>query len=144
MAGAKRRRNARRSPPNKRRKGKARASETVSEDSVDKATTIPTDVTAASSDAESDAERGRERTVACDPGSEDFNERSQTRTELLARIKGILNKDVPPTLWACCQLADISCLEKLVRAEPQLLDLVIRTIERGLDYVPSLCKLLID
>jgi hypothetical protein len=32
----------------------------------------------------------------------------------------------------------------LIRIEPQTLDLVIRTIERGLDSVPGLCKLLID
>jgi hypothetical protein len=138
MAGAKRRRNTRRSPPNKRRKGNARASKSVSEDPVDKATTILTDLTAASSDAE----RGRERTVAYDPGSEDFNERSQIRTELLTRINSILKTDVPPTFWACCQLADISCLEKLI-LNPQL-DLAFRTIEGGLDSVPSLCKLLID
>ena len=134
-----RQRNTRRSPPNKRRKGNGRASKSVSEDPVDKATTIPTDLTAASS---SDAERGRGRTVAYDPGSEDFNERSQTRTKLLTQINAILNRDVSPTLWACCQLADISCLEKLI-LNPQL-DLAFRTIEGGLDSVPSLCKLLID
>jgi hypothetical protein len=138
MERAKRGRKACPSPPNKRRKGKA-ASETVSESPVDEETKITTDLIAPSPDTEG----GRERTVVHD-SSEDFNERSQTRTKLLTQINAILNRDVSPTLWACCQLADISCLEKLIRIEPQTLDLVIRTIGRGLDSVPGLCKLLID
>jgi hypothetical protein len=79
--------------------------------------------------------------------SEDFNERSQTRTKLLTQIKSLLNRDVPPTLWACYQLADINCLEGLVclaKAEPHRLNAFVRTLEMGLNSLPMLCKLLID
>ena len=50
-----------------------------------------------------------------DSTSEDYNMRSQERTELLKIIKRCLNgQDVYPAFWACCQVADLSHLKQLL------------------------------
>jgi hypothetical protein len=103
------------SPPNKRRrKGKDRTSETVFEDSVDEAMpSSPLIVIAgpATAPPASGAKRGQKRKVTDDSDSEDFNVRSQARTELLTKLKGRLNRGVSPAFWACCQLADMNSLK---------------------------------
>jgi hypothetical protein len=101
MAVAKRSRGKNARPSKPKKKKQKVASTTVSEVLVDKATTASTGFSTA---PPSDSERG-EQTVAYDP-AEDFNERSNIRTELLTRISAIHNRDVPRTLWACCQVAD--------------------------------------
>jgi hypothetical protein len=80
MAKRSRGKNARPSKP-KKKKQKV-ASPAVSEVLVDKAATASTGL---STTPPSDNERGEEQTVAYDP-AEDFNERSNVRTELLTRI----------------------------------------------------------
>jgi hypothetical protein len=44
--------------------------------------------------------------------NEDYNTRSPERTELLTKIKGVINDaPVSPALWACCQLGDMNRLQ---------------------------------
>jgi hypothetical protein len=46
--------------------------------------------------------------------SEDYNVRSQERTELLRVIKSqFKDQDFCPAFWACCQVADLSILKRL-------------------------------
>jgi hypothetical protein len=69
----------------------------------------------------------------------------QTHTKLLTQIKSLFNRDVPPTLWACYQLADINCLEDLVcAAKAHTINAFVRLLEKSLNSLPMLCKLLID
>jgi hypothetical protein len=59
------------------------------------------------------------------PSSEDYNKRILERTELLTRLKSLLeHSDVSPAFWACCQLADMKRLESLVRIAKENDDLV--------------------
>jgi hypothetical protein len=57
--------------------------------------------------------------------SEDYNKRIPERTELLTRLRCLLeHADVSPAFWACCQLADMERLESLVRVAKENDDLV--------------------
>jgi hypothetical protein len=48
--------------------------------------------------------------------NEDYNIRSPERTKLLTKIKGAINNaPVSPALWACCQLADMDCLQDVAK-----------------------------
>jgi hypothetical protein len=76
--------------------------------------------------------------VADDIDSEDFNKRSQSRADLLAKLKGLLNQDVSPAFWACCQLADINRLKVLAESDPDM----VLVNEDTLEYVPRLCEFL--
>lgn len=59
------------------------------------------------------------------PSSEDYNKRIVERTELLTRLRSLLeHADVSPAFWACCQLADMKRLESLVRVAKENDDLV--------------------
>jgi hypothetical protein len=59
------------------------------------------------------------------PSSEDYNKRILERTELLTRLKSLLeHADVSPAFWACCQLADMKRLESLVSVAKENNDLV--------------------
>lgn len=77
-----------------------------------------------------------------DIDTEIWNERSETRTKVLRRLKAVikdrLNHDtVPVTFWAFCQVADISKLEELIeRAEST----------RGTEYLkePLLYKIILS
>jgi hypothetical protein len=54
--------------------------------------------------------------------NEDYNIRSPQRTELLTKIKGIIdNAPVSPALWACCQLADMNCLQDIAGSSRRLI-----------------------
>lgn len=59
------------------------------------------------------------------PSSKDYNKRTLERTELLTRLRSLLeHADVSPAFWACCQLADMKRLESLVRVAKENDDLV--------------------
>jgi len=48
--------------------------------------------------------------------SEDYNERTPERTELLTRLKSFLGGvEVPSTFWAGCQIGDTKRLERLIQ-----------------------------
>jgi hypothetical protein len=71
--------------------------------------------------------------------NEDCNIRSSERTQLLTQIKGILNNaPVSPTFWACCQLADMNCLQELATTNRKM----ILLIEKPLCTLPMQCELL--
>ncbi|KIX05160.1 uncharacterized protein Z518_06032 [Rhinocladiella mackenziei CBS 650.93] len=54
------------------------------------------------------------RTDSVDFSNEDYNIRSPERTQLLTKIKeAISGANVSPAFWACCQLADMNCLQKV-------------------------------
>jgi hypothetical protein len=86
--------------------------------------------------------RGRKAKAAAAPvvvNSEDYNIRSPERTQLLTRIKGIIdNALVSPAFWACCQLADIDCLQELTEWKES----AILFTEKQLCALPMQCELL--
>jgi hypothetical protein len=135
------------SPPNKRRrKGEAMTGQTVFEDSVDEAmpSSPPIVIAGTAGPATappSGADRGQDHEVADDFNPEDFNIRSQARTELLTELKGLLNKSVPPVFWAGCQLADMDSLKVLIGLAKMKPALVL-TNQGILENVPRLCELL--
>jgi hypothetical protein len=48
---------------------------------------------------------------------DDFNERQSERTNLLKDLKKLLGDEpIPPTFWACSQLADTQCLKILIES----------------------------
>jgi hypothetical protein len=54
--------------------------------------------------------------------NEDYNIRSPERTKLLTKIKGVINNaPVSPALWACCQLADMNCLQDIAGAPRRMI-----------------------
>src|SRR4051794_30778772 len=54
--------------------------------------------------------------------NEDYNIRSPERTKLLIKIKGIINNaPVSPAFWACCQLADMNCLQDIAKIPQQMI-----------------------
>ena len=70
---------------------------------------------------------------------EDYNIRSPERTQLLTQIKGkIDNVLVSPAFWACCQLADMNCLQELAGCNQTM----ILFAEKPLCTLPMLCELL--
>jgi hypothetical protein len=90
--------------------------------------------------------RGRKAKAATAPETksvvvnwEDYNIRSPERTQLLIQIKGIINNTlVSPAFWACCQLADMNCLQELTEWK----ELAILFIQKQLCAVPMQCELL--
>jgi hypothetical protein len=70
---------------------------------------------------------------------EDYNIRSPERTQLLTQIKGkIDNVLVSPAFWACCQLADMNCLQELTGSNQTM----ILFAEKQFCALPMLCELL--
>jgi hypothetical protein len=96
--------------PKKARQGKAAASETES------ASKCPKRI----------RQRNGKATVS-ETGSDDFNNedyniRSLERTNLLTKIKGVINNaPVSPALWACCQLADMNRLQTIVKSDRDMI-----------------------
>jgi hypothetical protein len=79
------------------------------------------------------------KTKSTDPNDEDYNIRSRERTELLTKIKDIINHaPVSPALWACCQLSDMNCLQVIANSD----EAVIRVLENPLALIPMQCELL--
>ena len=74
-----------------------------------------------------------------DVNDEDYNIRSPERTQLLTQIKGILN-DAPvlAAFWACCQLADMDCLQELATSNRKM----ITYCQKPLNKLLSQCELL--
>ena len=70
---------------------------------------------------------------------EDCNIRSPERTKLLTKIKGVIrNAPVSPALWACCQLADMNCLQDVARTPRHM----ILGYEESLSIIVTRCELL--
>jgi hypothetical protein len=108
--------------PKRKRQGKAGASETESASKSPKRT-----------------RQGKATVGSGNFNNEDYNIRSPERTELLTKIKGIINNTlVSPAFWACCQLADMNCLQELTEWKK----LAILFTQKQLCAVPMQCELL--
>jgi hypothetical protein len=71
--------------------------------------------------------------------NEDYNIRSPERTELLTKIKGVINNaPISPALWACCQLADMNRLQAITEWEEE----VILGYDDSLSFIALKCELL--
>ena len=71
--------------------------------------------------------------------NEDYNIRSPERTELLTKIKGVIKKaPVSPTFWACCQLADMNCLQDIAKTPQQM----ILVNQKSLASIAAQCEFL--
>jgi hypothetical protein len=71
---------------------------------------------------------------------EDYNERTPKRTDLLTRLKSLLNVDrISSTFWACCQLSDMERLELQVEIAEKNPNNVL-AYDMLLSTIPSLCK----
>ena len=71
--------------------------------------------------------------------NEDYNIRSPERTELLTKIKGVINNaPISPALWACCQLADMDCLQDITKWPKK----VILGYNDSLSFIALKCELL--
>jgi len=71
--------------------------------------------------------------------NEDYNIRSPERTELLTKIKGVINNaPIAPALWACCQLADMDRLQAITKWEEE----VILGYDDSLPFIALKCELL--
>jgi hypothetical protein len=78
-------------------------------------------------------------TESGDFNNEDYNIRSPERTRLLTKIKGIINNaPVSPALWACCQLADMKCLQDVAKTPRWM----ILGYQDSLAFIALQCKLL--
>jgi hypothetical protein len=74
------------------------------------------------------------------PSSEDYNERTPERTDLLTRLKSHLEVDyIPSTFWACCQLSDTERLKYLVELAETNPHNVLAYRQPAFS-IPSLCK----
>jgi len=74
-----------------------------------------------------------------DFNNEDYNIRSMERTQLLTKIKEVIRgADVSPAFWACCQLADVSRLQTIAQADPDL----ILGYDDSVALLPLQCELL--
>jgi hypothetical protein len=79
------------------------------------------------------------KTESVDFNNEDYNIRSPKRTKLLTEIKGVFNNaPVSPALWACCQLADMDCLQVITKLNKAM----IRAYENSLATIAMKCGLL--
>jgi len=111
--------------PKRTRQGKAAASETESASKSPK-TTRQGKATV------SEAGSG-------DFNNEDYNIRSPERTKLLTKIKGVIKKaPVSPTFWACCQLADMNCLQDIAKTPQQM----ILVNQKSLASIAAQCEFL--
>jgi hypothetical protein len=71
--------------------------------------------------------------------NEDYNIRSPERTQLLTKIKAIINNaPISPAFWACCQLADINRLQSIAKWEKE----VILGYQKSLAFIALQCELL--
>jgi hypothetical protein len=74
-----------------------------------------------------------------DFNNEDYNIRSPERTELLTKIKGVIeNAPVSPAFWACCQLADINRLQIIAKTDQNM----ILVNQESLASIAMKCELL--
>src|SRR3954451_24215191 len=96
--------------PKRTRQGKAAASETES---------------ASKSPKRRRKGKGKATVSETGPGdfnNEDYNIRSPERTKPLTKIKGVINNvPVSPAFWACCQLADMNCLQDIAKSPEQMI-----------------------
>jgi hypothetical protein len=92
------------------------------------------------------SKRGRNGKAAAAPeaksvdvNNEDYNIRSPERTQLLTQLRAVLdNAPVSPAFWACCQLADMNCLQDLVHTKKRIILLFVKP----LITLPMQCELL--
>src|ERR1700722_1523684 len=78
-------------------------------------------------------------TKSGDFNNEDYNIRSPERTRLLTKIKGVINNaPVSPALWACCQLADMNCLQDVAKTSRWM----ILGYQDSLAFIALQCELL--
>jgi hypothetical protein len=113
--------------PKKTRQGKAAASE----------------IESASKSSKKTRKRKGKATVSemglDDFNNEDYNIRSRERTRLLTKMKGVINNaPVSPTLWACCQLSDMNCLQDFAKTSRQM----ILVYQDSLAFIAVQCELL--
>src|SRR5437660_3674203 len=79
------------------------------------------------------------KTESGDFNNEDYNIRSPERTRLLTKIKGVINNTpVSPALWACCQLADMNCLQVVAKSSRHM----ILVNQGSLPFIALKCELL--
>jgi hypothetical protein len=110
--------------PKKTRQSKAAASETKS------ASQSPKKTRQSNADAS--------ETESVEFNNEDYNIRSPERTKLLTKIKGVINNaPVSPAFWACCQLADMNCLQDVAKTPRQML----LSHQDSLAFIPLKCEL---
>jgi hypothetical protein len=131
--------------PKRKRQGKAGASEI---ESASKSTKRKRQGKAGASETESASKSPKRKrqgkATMSETGSgnfnnEDYNIRSPERTELLTKIKGIINNaPVSPALWACCQLADMNCLQDFVKIPRR----IILSYQKPLAFIALQCELL--
>jgi hypothetical protein len=114
--------------PKRKRQGKAAASETESASKSPKRTRQGKAAASETEPASKSPKRPRQgKATMSETGSgnlndEDYNIRSPERTKLLTKIKGVINNaPVSPAFWACCQLADMNCLQILAESHRRLL-----------------------
>jgi len=83
---------------------------------------------------------GSSDTLSTLPSSEDYNERTPERTDLLTRLKNHLEVDhIPSTFWACFQLSDMERLKYLVELTEENPSNVL-AYRQPVFSIPSLCK----
>ena len=79
------------------------------------------------------------KTGSGDFNNEDYNIHSPERTKLLTKIKGVINNTpVSPALWACCQLADMNCLQDIAKTPQQM----ILVNQKSLASIAAQCEFL--
>jgi len=72
---------------------------------------------------------------------EEYNIRSEERVELLIELQGLINNaSVSSTLWALCQLCDLTKLS-LIRDISKIDPKYLHRFEPNLIFIPLLCKL---
>jgi hypothetical protein len=131
--------------PKKTRQGKAAASETESASKSLKTTRhgkAAASETKSASKSPKTTRQGKatvSETGSGDFNNEDYNIRSPERTKLLTEIKGVINNaPISPAFWACCQLADINCLQDIAKTPEQM----ILALEDSLAFIALQCELL--
>jgi hypothetical protein len=131
--------------PKRTRQGKAAASETESTSKSPKSTRQGKATAPETESASKSPKRPRQgKATISETGSgnfnnEDYNIRSPERTELLTKIKDIINNaPISPAFWACCQLADMNRLQSIAKWEEE----VILVNEDSLASIALQCELL--
>jgi hypothetical protein len=73
---------------------------------------------------------------------EDYNIRSEERTQLLATIRERINRGILPTLWACFQLCDVERLKTMVNnsIDEKSWPFIVYSSELVVRDLPLLCK----
>jgi hypothetical protein len=125
MAGSRSSRKGSSASPKTTRKGKAAAPETESTSKSPKGTRH--------------GKAAVSETGSSDFNHENYNIRSPERTKLLTKIKKVIdNAPVNPAFWACCQLADMNCLQDIAKSPQQM----ILVNEKPLNLLVLQCELL--